>query len=164
MRKEVRSIIKICVFLTIANLPFITVTQLVGFETFLDTFENPEYYRYIKDSSYLVNFNIDETNSVILQKSTHPNYKTYEGDIILYCKNTGEIACNKVFQINSLGPIKRYRAVDNKDELIDDPIYENQIIGKIVSEIDNNLWNVISMKIWDVSIHEYNINALFSCD
>lgn len=44
----------------------------------------------------------------------------------------------------------------------DEPIYENQIIGKVIGNVDNNLWNTISMKIWDISIHNLNVKALFT--
>jgi SOS-response transcriptional repressor LexA len=161
MRKRTRNILSLCIFLLIANLPFITVTQLVGTETFLDSFENPDSYYLLQGSDNLVSLDIKEGSCIILQKTTNPNKDVDEGDIILYYKNNGELSCKKIYQINSIGPIKKYHTVDN-NEFTDDPIYENQIVGKIVSIVDNNLWNMISMKIWDISIHEYNINALFT--
>jgi signal peptidase I len=162
MKKNVKNAIKICIFLIIANLPFITATQLIGMDTFLDSFENPNYYHCIQGSGISMEPNINDGNYILLQKSSHPKFQVTEGDIILYLKDNGESVCHRVYQINSIGPIKKYHTIGDNNKLADRPIYESQINGKVVNVIDNNLWNIISMEIWDASIHNFNVNYLFT--
>ena len=105
---------------------------------------------------------MDEGDYVIIQKSSHPDFSVEQQDMILYYKNTGEEAYQRVEQINCIGAIKKYQLACENNFCVKENIYEQQIIGKVVSIIDNNLWNVISMKIWDVSIHRLNLAALFT--
>ena len=164
MKKKTKNILNLCVFLVIANLPFITVTQLIGTETFLDSFEKPDSYYLMQGDSNSFNLNIKEGSYIIFQKTTNADTEVNEGDTIIYYKSNGELSCKKVYQINSIGAVKKYQTIDNSNKDTDNAIYENQIIGKIVKIVDNNIWNVMSMKIWDISIHTYNINALFTSD
>ena len=80
----------------------------------------------------------------------------------MYYKNTGEEAYQKVEQIYCIGAVKKYQLACENNLYVEENIYEQQIIGKVVSIVDNNLWNVISMKIWDVSINRLNLAALFT--
>jgi hypothetical protein len=162
MKKAIKSTIKLCAFISIANLPFITITQLAGIDTFLDSFENTGHYIYLQSQRNSMEPNIKEGDYIILQKSSHPDFTIQQQDIILYCKDSGETVYQRVHHINCIDTVKRYHIIDNNNNHTDKPIYENQIIGKVVSIVDNNLWNIISIKIWEVSIHNLNIGALFT--
>ena len=85
-----------------------------------------------------------------------------EKDNIVYLKGKGELACSRIHHSIYIGAIKKYYTTDENNKINSNPIYENQIVGKIVKIVDNNLWNTISMKIWDISINELNVNALFA--
>ena len=161
MNEIVKSAIKLCIFISLANLPFITISQLIGMDTFLDSFENPNFYLYLQDSVHSIESNIKEGTFIIFQKSSHPDFTVMERDTILLCKDDEGIVFHRVYHINCIGSVKRYHIMDNNKSLADKPIYENQIIGKVLSVVDTNLWNVISMKIWDLSIHNLNIRALY---
>jgi SOS-response transcriptional repressor LexA len=162
MKKVLKNIVKIGVFIAIANLPFITITQLVGIEVFLDSFENTDYYICIPNDGQMKGAAIDDGDYVIIQKSSHPDFSVEQQDIILCYTNNGEETYGKVEQINCIGTIEKYQLTDENNLYVDETIYEQQVIGKVVSIVDNNLWNVISMKIWDVSIHRLNLAALFT--
>ena len=162
MKKLLKNIIKISIFIAIANLPFITITQLVGIEAFLDSFENTDYYICIPNDGQTKGIAIGEGDYVIIQKSSHPDFSVDQQDTILYYKNTGEEAYQKVEQIYCIGAVKKYQLACENNLHAEENIYEQQIIGKVVSVVDNNLWNVISMKIWDVSINRLNLAALFT--
>ena len=159
---KLKGIIKLIVFIAVANLPFLTITSLVGIDTFIDSFENPENYYFIQENGNSMNYNIKDGNYVVIQKTLDPDEEIHEGDIVIYSSYKGGLDCKKVYQIYSIGPIKKYHAVDNNNKLTDEPIYENQIIGKVVNVIDGNIWNMIAMKIWDISINEYNINTFLN--
>jgi signal peptidase I len=161
-KKTVKSIIKLCIFVSLVNLPFITITQLIGIDAFLDSFETPEQYMYLQGDGHSMEPNIADGDYLVLQKSSYPSFSVNEGDIILYFKEDGGTACHRVYSINSIGAVKRYQTVGDNNDFADKPIYENQILGKVVGVIGNNLWNEISIKIWDLSIHNLNINALFT--
>ena len=160
MKKMVRKAIKLCVFFAIVNLPFITVSQLISIDVFLDSFEEPDHYHYIQGSGISMEPTIGNGDYVLLQKSSHPDFFVETGDIILYIKDNGESVCHRVYYINGVGSFKRYHTMGDNNNLADKPIYENHIMGKIVSVVANNIWNAISMEIWDVSIHDFNINTL----
>jgi len=161
-KQTLKSIIKIGVFIAIANLPFITVTQLVGIETFLDSFENTDYYIFIPTNGQTTGTTINEGDYVIIQKSSHPEFSVEQQDIILYFTDNGEEIYQIVEQINCIGHVKKYQVASENNFYADETIYEDQVIGKVVSIIDDNLWNVISMKIWDMSIHKLNLAASFT--
>ena len=160
MDKRIKKAIKICAFFAMANLPFITVAQLIGMDAFIDSFENPNYYHFIQGSGISMEPNIKDGDYIILQKSSHPDFYVEKGDVILYFKDSGESVCHRVYHINSIGSIKQYHTMGDNNKLADKPVSENQVTGKLVNVIDNNIWNMISMRIWDASIHDLNINAL----
>ncbi len=160
MKKIYKNTIKLCVFLIFASLPFLTVTQLIGMDSFLDSFENSDYYIFLENDG-LIASKISDEQYIIILKSSHPDFKIEDGDTTVYWINEGEIVCNKIEKIDSIGSLKRYQKVDMDDSL-NMPIYENQIIGKVINTIDNNIWNSISLKIWEISIQKFNLNSLIS--
>jgi hypothetical protein len=155
--------IKICIFISIISLPFVTVTQMIGIDTFLDSFENPEDYICLQDKDNLFATNTKNGEYVIIQKSSHPNFDVKKSDSIVYCKNDGSIACNKVYRINNIGAIKRYH-ITGENDITSQPIYEYKIIGKIIKVVDGNIWNSISLRVWETSIHSLNLRALLTND
>jgi len=161
MKKIVKNSIKIIIFITLANLPFITVTQIIGMDTFLDSFENPEYYLHLQDTNNSYGLNTNSGEHIIVQKSTHPDFNIKKSDSILYFKEDGHLNCNKVTQINNMGALKCYY-IQEKNQFSNKPIYDFQVIGKVVNIADGNLWNSISLSIWETSINNLNLNALIT--
>ena len=105
--------------------------------------------------------NIEKEKYIIIQKSTHPEFQLEKQDEIIHIKTDGTLTCNKIYEISGAGYFKKYFILENNKPL-SSPIYENQIIGKIVKTLDNNLWNQISIKTWETSIKNLNIHALIS--
>ena len=162
-KKIIISALKVCIFLLLANLPFFTVTQMVGIDVFLDSFENPDHYICFQDKSNILGVNTKNNEHILIQKSSHPSFDIKTSDSIVYYNYNGDILCNEVTLIKTIGAIKRYNIIiDNKIE--ERPIYENQIVGKIMNIIDDNIWNTISIKIWDLSVQNLNLRALFTED
>jgi len=161
MRRRIKNILKICVFILLANLPFLSATQLIGMEVFLDSFESPQEYVYFQAGEQLVGSIKNNDDYLILQRTNHPEFTLNEGDTILYSNGNDIVACNKIHSISCIGTLKKYHVTNVDDSLIDYPVYNYQIIGKVVSIIDNNLWNILSIKLWDISIHNLNAHALF---
>jgi len=123
-------------------------TQILGIDIFLDSFE--------KSSEYIL---LETGNEyIIIQKTKNDNYLIDKNDKILYFDETGEIAFNQVKHISAIGNMKRYYTDNEKNNK--NPIYESQILGKVIKEIDDTLLNIISINIWDISIHNLNINSL----
>lgn len=159
-KKVVKGIIKICVFIALANLPFITITQLIGMDTFLDSFDNVQSYQYFKGS--LLDIDNLESKYVVLQKSTHPEFSILTGDEIFFLKDEGGLMCRKVYSISGQESGTKYYIINFEGDMNDDPVYENEVLGKVVSVVDNNIWNALSLKVWDVSINNLNAAALFT--
>lgn len=162
MKKLTKIAIKIFIFFAIANFPFITVSQIIGLNTFIDAFENQKYYHCIKGSSISMEPTIKDGNYILLQKSSHPDFYIEKDDIILYINDSGESVCYRVYNKININSIKKYYTISDNNKLVDNPVNECQITGKILNVIDNNIWNMISMQIWESSIHDFNINAIFS--
>jgi hypothetical protein len=162
MKKIIKKTIKIFVFISIASLPFITVTQLMGLDTFLDSFENSDHYVCLQNKGFFAS-KIDKEEYIIIQKSSHPEFKFQDDESIIYWDNDGEILCNKLKRIENVGSLKRYNINDNENEE-QIPIYENQIVGKIINTIDNNIWYSISITIWDISVQNLNFNSFITND
>lgn len=161
-KKIAKKAIELCLFLSLANLPYITLIQVIGIDTFLDTFENPDYYLYFSEEKHSIEPYFQNGCYILLQKSSHSDFSVEQGDVIMYFKDDGGTALQRVCQINCIGSVKKYHFKSEINNLSDVPLYENQIIGKVISIVDKNIWNTISMKIWDISIHNFNIKALFS--
>jgi len=162
MKEKAKHILNICVFISLTNLPFISSTQLLGMDAFLDSFESPEDYVYFQADEQITGGLTDDDDYFVLQRTSHPEFALNEGDAILYCTGNAVVVCNRIYSISCIGALKKYHVTNVNNGLIDYPVYDYQIIGKVVSIVDNNLWNVISIKLWDVSIHNLNVHALFA--
>ena len=160
-KKTEKDILKICIFITLANLPFITMTQQIGTDTFLDSFENPNHYNYLKFTPLAEDSYIQNEDYILLQRSSHPEFSVSKEDIVVYYKDGEGLCCNKIYNVDSNLPIKKYYTIgctshNNK------PIYEHNILGKVVGILDDNIWNSLSIKTWETSINNLNIKALFT--
>lgn len=49
--------------------------------------------------------------------------------------------------------------VEDKIKNEDKPIYKTQIIGKVIKQIDKNIWNQLSIYLLELSIHNLNIRG-----
>ena len=162
-KRIIKNAIKVCIFISLASFPFITITQMIGMNTFLDSFENPEHYICLQDKDNSLGSNIKNGEYIIIQKSSHPEFSVKKSDSIIYCKNGGGIACDKIHYISNIGAIRRYHTAEEND-IKGQPIYKSQIIGKVINVTDGNIWNSISIKIWETSIHNLNLRALLVND
>ena len=128
MNEIVKSAIKLCIFISLANLPFITISQLIGMDTFLDSFENPNFYLYLQGSVHSIESNIEDGTFIIFQKSSHPDFTVMERDTILLCKDDEGIVCHRIYHINCIGSVKRYHIMGNNNSLADKPIYKKVLL------------------------------------
>ncbi|RLF31919.1 MAG: hypothetical protein DRM98_04785 [Thermoplasmata archaeon] len=150
MKKTLKKTIKTLVFFIFTLLPFIYATHTIGINLFLDSFEKPDCYLYLQNNG----------NYLIIQKASHPDFSLKKGDIILFWEN-GDINYDKINQVTGIGTWKKYYIQDkNNSSLGEKPIYRGQIIGKIIKITNSNLYTEVSMKIWEVAIHNLNIKTL----
>jgi len=127
---------------------------------FLDSFENPQYYLSIENDKLLCGADTNK-DFLIIQKSSHPEFFVENNDDIIYFGNNGDILCSKVYEVNSINTKNKFYTINYNNPYCG-IIYENQIAGKIIKIIDNNIWNTISIKIWDISIHNLNLRSLIT--
>lgn len=152
--------IKFCIFLIIASIPFISTTQMLGIDTFLDSFENSNHYLCVQDKDGLYATNTNDKEYIIIQESSHPDFSAEKNDYIIYLTENNELACNQVYHVSSIGTFKRYHIQDTGS--IGHHVLENQVIGKVIKVLDENIWNSISISIWEISINNLNIRALIA--
>ena len=127
---------------------------------FLDSFENPKYYLSLENNKLLNGVDAKE-QILVIQKSSHPYFYVENNDEIIYFGNNGDILCSKVYEINSMNAKNKFYTV-NYDSSNSGIICEKQILGKIIKIIDYNIWNLISIKFWDISVHNLNLIALIT--
>jgi hypothetical protein len=153
-----KNIIKLCVFILIGNLPFLTLTNLLGVDLFLDSFDNPDAYQYLNTEKY----GLEGVNGkyIIVQKTSHPDFSLVTGETVFYMKDEGGLLCQKIYRISDLGSLKKYYTLSLDGST--DPVVEQEIIGKIIGMVDDNLWNVLALEFWDISIKNLNAVALFT--
>ncbi len=158
MKKNLlRTIIKLCGFFIIANLPFLTISQLVGIETFLDSFQHPNSFYYIKNEKV---YNIDPTAGyIILEKPPYQMSAIREGDSILCHSIKNTLQQRIVSQIKTEEGITTYYT-NSYTDTSDAPIHESQIIGKIIGTSEDNIWYALCLQVWDLSIDKLNVLAL----
>jgi hypothetical protein len=157
-KKIIRDIINICIFIALINLPFITMAQIIGIDTFTDSFEKPEFYQYFKSSK--IDLGTITQGYLVIKKPSHPDFSIFTGDKIFYYNDEGRLLCRSIHNIKTSSSIKKYYIVNLDGDIDDEPIYNHQIIGKVVGFVDNNAWNKISLKLWDASINNLNAVAL----
>lgn len=130
--------------------------QIIGIDAFLDSFKNPDVYDFLAADIYSTYTDTEQERYILLQKTSHPKFSIEDGDTILYCTSQGKTAYNKVQQINCIGTIESYDVIDEKMGEI--PVYETQVYGKVLGFVDNNPWNILSIKIWEISTHIIDFN------
>jgi hypothetical protein len=154
-----QTILKLCGFFLIANLPFLTISQLVGIDTFIDSFKHPSSFYYIKNDK---THSLDPTAGyIILEKPPLQEFAIKEGDSILCHTIKNTLQQRIVYQIKIEDGIKTYYTTGNTDAL-DGLIYEHQIVGKIIGISEDNIWYALCLQVWDLSIDKLNAVALFS--
>lgn len=159
-KENIKKTIEFLVIITIISSPFVSITNIVGMETFLDSFENPNSYIYLKNANEFISSNIKNPSYVIIQKTEHPKIEIKESDTVIYNKITGEIACDKINHIYNIRPIKEYQIKSSYFKDNSEKIFEDQIIGKVVKIIDDNIWNALLIKIWSTTTYNLNINSI----
>jgi len=134
------------IFLFVFSMPFISVAHTIGTDVFLDSFENSEHY-------YLLE---KDDKKIIVQTSDAPGFSIDSGETMLFYSEDGELSYGKINRISSICGTRVYTIQNDVEQMIS----EQSIIGKIVKQTDNNFLNSISMNLWDISVHNLNINAL----
>jgi hypothetical protein len=158
--KTVKTIVKFSLFLLIANLPFLTMTHVLGIDTFLDSFQHPESYQYLKSDK--INLPEKKGEYLVLEKPTHVNYALSKGDNILYYAEDGALQCRSILQVHLHQGIKTYYTTTVQEDDLNGPIYDYQIIGKVTGVIEDNIWTSLSLQVWDLSIDNLNAVALLT--
>ena len=158
---KLKNIIKFLLVTSVIIFPFIHINELIQMNYVLDSFENPDHYICIKSSGVIFASKIEKDEMIILQKSSHPDFLLNEKDYIMYFTDDGLIDITKIEKIKKIGLRNLYYNFMDQDE-VNLPILKEQIIGKVLTTIDNNIINSISIKIWEISISNLNIGALIA--
>ena len=159
-RKYIKAAVQLCAFVIIANLPFLTMTQLLGIDTFLDSFQHPNSYQYLKNDK--IDSPEQQKGYIILEKPTHQDYSIAQGDTILYRSTEETIECRSVYSIQVQHGEKTYYTTTPNEDDLEGPIFDYQILGKSTSVISDNIWNALSIHIWGLAIENLNAVALFT--
>ena len=159
-KKTIKDISKLVLFIILVNLPFLTMTQLLGMNTFIDSFNNHNYYQYYKTNTIGIDTPTD--SYIIIQKATHPTFSILSGDTIFYIKDEGGLACKTINHITQQKNLEKTYLIKFTDDTTQKTIYGDQIIGKIVSTSEDTIWTSVSLQLWDMSINNLNAAALFS--
>jgi hypothetical protein len=159
-RKFIKRVLRLCAFVIIVNLPFLTMTQLLGINTFLDSFQHPSSYQYLK---YNEREKFEQkTMYIILEKPTGQDYSITQGDTILYRSTKETLECRTVYATQIQHGEKIYYTSTPDENDLDGPIFYSQILGKSTRMIDDNFWNALSVHVWGLVIENLNVITFFS--
>lgn len=159
-KKSLQTLCKLCLFFSIANLPFLTLTNLFGAQIFIDSYKYPSSYQYIKTDA-IDNLETHE-GYLLIERPTHQGYAINEHDIILYHSLNQTINQQVVSSIATKNGVTTYFIMDLTYGAFSEPIYEQQIIGKIKARFDDNLWTTLCLRIWEISSDNLNALVYFS--
>ncbi len=158
MKESIKKILEFSVFVILASLPFIMATNTLGVDAFLDSFENPDSYISFKNTDTASGVTTNSEKYMIIQKMNHPDFEIQKEDAVLYFNVDGGLECNKIHEINGVGIFTRYYI--EKENEGEELIFNNQIVGRVIKVLDENILTDISLKIWDISINNLNIEAI----
>ncbi|MCX6661584.1 MAG: hypothetical protein NTY91_03440 [Euryarchaeota archaeon] len=102
-----------------------------------------------------------KTGYIILEQPTYQGFSIQDGDHILYHTMKESLQQNIVYQVKTDDGITTYYTTGYTNKY-DGPIYEHQIVGKIIGLSEDNIWNTLCLQLWDLSINNLNAVALFS--
>lgn len=162
MKEMKKKAVKIFIFLAVVNLPFLTMANILSIEVFIDSFENPEEYVFIENDQKIIESKFRDSEYILIQKSTHPDFDVEDDDIIIYYEYNKGLVCNKVYSTQFLGATRRYYTKSNNGINSNEPVYDSQVVGKVINFVDDNVWNQLSIKLWDASVNNLNFHAVFS--
>ena len=128
-------------------------------DIFLDSFENANFYQYIKSDT--IDFEGNTGKYLIIQTPSHPDFSIFNGDAIYYLKDEGGLLCRTVSHVDQQKSLSKYYTVCF-NQIIEEPVYDEQILGKVVSVLDNNPWTNLALQVWDYSINNLNAAAIFT--
>jgi len=157
--KTKKTLIKTLLVVSILSFPFITMTDIIGIDSFIDSFENPENYILINNEKFSSDIFQSEEKYIIIQKNSHPDFNIDKKDKVIYFTETGEICSSQILDITATGAYFKYK-IKNHEDINSESIYNYQIIGKIIKTIDDGFLNTLSLKLWEASISNININQL----
>lgn len=155
-----KKLLQLGLFLLLVNLPFVTTAYLIGTDAFFNSFDHPDAYLYVKSSKLTTD--IYHNKYFIIEKLTQNDAPLTRGDNIVYLQDNGNIQCHEIYALDKKPGMEPFYLLDPPSNDSDNVVYNYQIIGKVVGVIDNNFWNVFSLKIWDLSINNINAAALFT--
>ena len=141
----------------VANLPFLTVVNLIGIDVFVESFQHPDSFQY--STTFDPNGDARTEGYLILEAPTDQNFLIQTGDTILYRTGQGAVGCESVQKVAFRQDAMIYFI--NTPEADDNTsiIYGTQILGKVICHTDDNIWNALCLHIWDFSKNNLNANA-----
>jgi len=128
-------------------------------EAFIDSFKHPDSFIYLNNEK--IHCIDTEGGYIILEQPSYKGFSIGEGDCILYQNEKDSMQQNTVSYINSDDGRKTYYTTSYSD-VNNGPIYDHQIIGKIIGKSGDNIWITLCLRFWDISIDHLNIFGLFS--
>jgi hypothetical protein len=158
-KKHLITVLRFCVFVFLVNLPFLSMSNILGSQIFIDSFEHPQHYHYIKTNT----MSIYDTSSgyLVVQTPSHPDFCLDVGDFIFYHTESGELYMRSIVSIEWQPPFKMYTVYGSDETASVESVISRYILGKVITSFDDSIWNRISVYTWDVSVNRLNIGALF---
>jgi hypothetical protein len=130
------------------------MSATIGIDTFLDSFQNPEKYQFLQ---HLNTDQIkDRDTHVIIQKSSHPDFHVTYGDAIVYFEESYGFQYGKIDLVSTELQNTIYYIISETEEIQHQPVFEHQVVGKVISSVDTSFWNTLSLDLWMTVITRIN--------
>ena len=149
-----KTIIEFILFASIINLPFITITSIVGIDPFIDSFQHPHDYQFLQ---YIHTDTTTDTTHVIIQKSSHPDFDVASGDNIIYFEEANGFQYGTIDLVSTELQSTIYYIITDEEHFQYQPVFEQQVVGKVISSVGSNIWNTLVLELWDTTITHLNL-------
>jgi len=136
------------------------ISATLGINTFLDSFEHPDSYQ------FLTNLRIEDSNAenthLVIQKSSHPAFEITYGDAIVYYEEASGFQYGIIDLVSTEFKNKVYYIITDEEQFQYQSVFEQQVVGKVISDIGTDIWSSLSLELWDTTITRLNALTLFS--
>ena len=149
-----KTLLEFTVFAIILNIPFIAISVTIGIDTFIDSFQHPDDYQFLQ---YLKTDTTQEDSHVVIQKATHPDFDITNGDEIVYFEDSTGFQYGTIDLVSTELQNTIYYIITDKENFEYQPVFEQQVVGKVITSVRSNIWNTISIELWDTAITRLNL-------
>lgn len=146
------TLLKSIACIIILSLPFITLLQTLGPDSLLDSYRHPTRSHFLKGST----LDLPDVSERYLVTEEPATGTLKEGDTVLYHSVDGMHSGTVSALSDDQGTMVCLVSTGITDHIIP----TSDIVGRVHGSLDDNPWSLLTLQVWDLTIHTLNPCAL----